>query len=159
MVRRVRCTETPDLLNWQPAPLVETFEPERVKRYTLLRRVSAAVSETLKDATKKGMSREMVAKAMGEWLGEDVSKNTLDRYASETADEHVISAHRLAALARVTGDNRALQVLLKDLGLVAIPMHHAEWITYGQMADKVRQLNDGMSAQLLKIRSGESDAL
>lgn len=104
--------------DYAPTPVVARFEAEAVKAYRLQGRVAKAVARTLDDA---GRSRAEVARAMSEVLGEDVSKAMLDAYASQAKEGHQISAARLAALVEVTGDARALNTLLADFGLIAVP--------------------------------------
>lgn len=114
-----RDRQTLDLFrDYAPAPVVPRFDPDTVKAYRLQGRLAKAVARTLDDA---GRSRADVAKAMTEVLGEDVSKAMLDAYASQAKESHQISAARLAALVEVTGDARALNVLLADFGLIAVP--------------------------------------
>ena len=118
MTRRHRDINTTDLFrDYQPAPVVERFDAGAVHSWSLAGRLSKAVGLTLNEAEQ---SRADIAKAMSEFLKDDVSKASLDAFASQ-AKEHSISALRLAALVFVTGDARALNALLEDAGLIAIP--------------------------------------
>ena len=111
MVRFRRDTATTDLFrDYQPAPVVERFAPEQVQGWSLAVRLSKAISATLKETS---VPRDEIARAMSEVLNDEVSKTTLDAYASQ-AKEHSISAVRLAALVEVTGDARALNALLEN---------------------------------------------
>lgn len=111
-------TLTTDLFrDYEPAPVVERFEHEAVKAWSLSGRLSKAVALTLDEAE---LGRAEIAAAMSEILKTTVSKSMLDQYAAQ-AKEHSISAVRLAALIQVTGDVRALNALLEDCGLIVIP--------------------------------------
>lgn len=118
MARRRRDTQTLDLLrDYSPAPIVERFDADQVKAYSAAARLAKAIGATLADASQ---NRDALARAMSEYLGDDVSKNMLDKYAS-SSPEHQISAVRLIALVAVTEDARALNTLLDDAGLIAVP--------------------------------------
>ena len=102
--------------DFEPKPVVRRFADEDVRAWNRERRLSRVVAKTL-DAAEG--DREAGARAMSEWLGENVSKAMIDNYASQEK-EHQISALRLAALVAVTGDDRALNDLLAEVGLIAI---------------------------------------
>jgi len=101
MVKARGDTRTLDLLDWEPAPIVEAFAPERVRCSNLRAKIARAASETLTDSP---FSRAIIAKDMGLWLGEEVSENMLNAYASMAREDHTISYLRLLALVHVTGD-------------------------------------------------------
>lgn len=116
MARR-RDTNTIDLFSeFEPKPVVARFDEERVRAWTPARRLSRAIASTLDDAA---ISREKIAEALSEQVGERVSKAMLDAYASPEKP-HAISALRLAGLAMVTGNVRALNTLLADAGLIVV---------------------------------------
>lgn len=134
MTRR-RDTLTGDLFrDYQPKPVVERFDPEAVQSWSLAGRLSKAVGLTLAEC---GQSRVEIARAMSDYLKDEVSKASLDAFASQ-AKEHSISALRLAALVAVTGDPRALNALLEDQGLVVVPRKY-EALIMREMADEAIQ--------------------
>lgn len=104
--------------DFEPKPVVDRYDADRVRAATLPMLVSRAISETL---AEHGHSRASVAQAMSEHLGEEVTEAMLNKYASQAATSHAIPAHRLVALTAVTGDPRLLNALLADIGLIAIP--------------------------------------
>jgi hypothetical protein len=101
----------------QPAPVVERFAEERVRAASHAARVARAVSEALRDCD---FDREAVAKEMSAYLGERVSKAMLEAYASQARETHTIPAHRLIALAVVTGSAKLINALLEGTGLIAV---------------------------------------
>lgn len=112
-----RDTSTLDLFrDFEPAPVVPRFEDADVRAWSRSRSLSRAVALTLDE---DGRSREEIAEALSERLGERVSKAMLDNYAAQEK-EHAISALRLVGLVAVTGDARALNLLLAEAGLIAI---------------------------------------
>ncbi|AEQ50785.1 phage regulatory CII family protein [Pelagibacterium halotolerans] len=121
MAKRRRDTQTLDLLrDFTPAPIVERFDDEAVKAFSIAARLAKAITATFADAD---MDRRQLAQDMSEFLQDDVSKHMLDKYASSSA-EHQISAVRLLALVAVTEDVRPLNTLLKEAGLIAVPAEY-----------------------------------
>lgn len=124
MAKRDRLT--PDLFrDWQPPQVAAQLAGPRPQGGTLRSRISRAVSLAL---TECGMSRDEVAQGMSDYLGEDVSKNMLDAYASAAREGHTISLERFIALVEVTGQTGLLGFLAEMFGLVAVPGKYAELI-------------------------------
>ncbi|ANK79418.1 MAG: hypothetical protein TEF_00395 [Rhizobiales bacterium NRL2] len=137
MARR-RDQQTMDLFAWEPPKLVARYDEQRVRAADLRIRIARAISETLNDCD---LDRSEVAKAMSEWLGEPVSKSTLDAYASPAKEEHTISYLRLMALVHVTGDRRLLQIAAEPLGWSVIEDRWLPWVEVGQLADAKEDLD------------------
>jgi hypothetical protein len=115
---RQRDTRTLDLYrDFEPPAVVERFSPEETKGWTPAARLSKAVALALDDYAP---GREAAAEAMSEVLGDKVSKSLLDKYASQAAEGHTISALRLMALVAVTSDVRPLNTLLEGAGLIVV---------------------------------------
>lgn len=134
MVRR-RDTLTADLFrDYKPEPVVERFDADAVQAWSLEGRLSKAVALTMDES---GISRADIATAMSDALKASVSKGMLDSYASQ-AREHSISAVRLAALIEVTGDARALNVLLESSGLIVVPQKYEALLR----REKARELRE-----------------
>lgn len=132
MARQPGDKTTLDLLAWEPTEIVERFEEVTVRAASLRSRIAKAVSETLKASQ---MPRGQLAAKMSEWLGEDVTKNMLDAYASEAREEHTIPFLRVLALLHVTGDVRLLQLGAEMFGHSVIDDKYLSWVEVGQLAD------------------------
>ena len=104
--------------DYQPEPVVERFADDQVKAWSLAGKLAKAVALTIEES---GMTREQIATDLAEVTKSTVSKATLDAYTSQAQEQNQISAVRLAALVAITGDARALNVLLEEAGLIAIP--------------------------------------
>ena len=126
----------------EPTAIVERFADEVVRADTLAGKVSRAVKATL-DAF--GRSREDVARSISDFLGDECSRAMLDKYASQGAAEHTISAVRLAALVSVTGDPRPLNALLESLGLIVVPKRY-EWLIRRERANELKKLAEREAA-------------
>jgi hypothetical protein len=127
---------TLDLLDWEPPMIVRRYDEERVRTASLRSRIARAVSETLKEAAG---SREEIAEAMSAWLGEEVSVNMLNAYASEAREDHSIPYLRLLALMHATGDVRLLQMGAEMFNHVVADNRYLDWIKVGMDADRREQ--------------------
>ncbi len=134
---RRRDPHTLDLLDWQPSAVVKTYPEETLRAVNWSARIAKAVAATLKEC---GMPRALVASRMGEFLGETVSENMLDNYASEAREDTVINATRLIALLQVTRDTRLLQVLADPCDWAVVDQRYVSQIRAAQMRDKAREL-------------------
>ena len=121
MTRRHRDPHTADLFgDWQPPQVAVKFADETaVRAVSVAQRLSRSVAVVLKDAE---LDREAVAAAMSDYLGEDVSKNMLDAYASQAREAHNISLARGFALLHATQDARIFGTELELFGLAIIPL-------------------------------------
>lgn len=120
--------------DFETKPAVPRFDEAEVRAWSSERRLSKAISRTLDDA---GRSREAIAEAMSEQLGERVSKAMLDNYAAQEKP-HAISALRLAGLVAVTGDARALNTLLAEAGLIVVEAKY-EALLRREKAKEIRE--------------------
>jgi hypothetical protein len=134
---RKRDPFTVDLFReYTPAPVVDRFDNEDVKAWSLDGRLAKAVALTMEDS---GKTREQLAAAMSEVTKVNVSKAMLDAYASQAREQHSISALRLAVLVAITGDARAFNVLLEEAGLIVVPKKY-EALLRRERAKEMRDL-------------------
>lgn len=96
---------------------VERFSTERVRATRTSIRIAQAMTEAIKES---GRSREDIAEAMSEVLGERITTDVLYQYSSPANEKNNIPAHRLIALVAVTGDIRILNAALQDTSFVAV---------------------------------------
>jgi transcriptional regulator with XRE-family HTH domain len=83
-------TLTPDLFNQTP---------ERPGTLGCAIEIAATIGEALEQARKaRGLNREQVAERMSYHLGERLSANMLNNYASQSHEKHEISLRRAIAL-------------------------------------------------------------
>ncbi len=136
MARAPRNTGTP-LLDWRPPEVTPKFDEVQVRSVSLRGRLARAVSTALKDAD---LTRDEIASRMSEFLGEPVTPNMLDAYASEAREDHVITVIRLVALARVTEDARLYQMLMDGSGYCVIPDRYMGAIQEAMLDDKIAEL-------------------
>lgn len=136
-MRDRRDDRTLDLLAWEPPQVTPQLDADMVRAGTLRGRVARAVALVLRDSQ---FPREQIAERMGDFLGEEVSKQMLDAYASQAREEHTISAIRLVALAHATADMRVLQVLMDPLDHAVIPVRFLPAIDAEIKAERADEL-------------------
>ncbi len=159
MTRDRADTRTLNLLEWEPPHIeVARFEERVVRAASLRARIARAVSQALKD---DGRSRDDIAFVMSDWLGEDVTKNMLDAYASEAREDHTIPYLRLLALIEVTGDVRLLQLGAEMFGHLVVDNKYLDWVEIGMEADRkdqvdrlAEEIDRSYAAKLRQIRRG-----
>jgi hypothetical protein len=135
--RRLPDPDQPSLLDWQPTKVVRRFAADLIRAASLGAKLCRGLKLTLKEC---GMSRAQVAERMSAYLGETIQESTLNSYVSEAMDERVINTVRFIAFLAVTGDHRALNALLDDLGLVVIERKYLPWIEVGMLREKEDRL-------------------
>ena len=104
--------------DYQPQPVVERFADDQVKAWSMAGRLAKAIALTMEESS---LTREEIAAQMSEITKSNVSKATLDAYASQAKEQNQIPATRLAALVAITGDTRPLNALLEEAGLIVVP--------------------------------------
>ncbi len=105
-----------ELLAWTPPVARAQFDEVRGRAQSVPARLARAIGAALADAAALGITREDVARRMGEFLGERVSVNMLNGYASQARADHVIGVPRFLALLHATGDRRLLELLAEPMG-------------------------------------------
>jgi len=152
MARQRTDAATMDLLTWERAEtLVSRYDDRQVRTVTLRSKIARAVAETLREADK---AREQIAQDMTEWLGEDVTKNMLDAYASEAREDHTIPFLRLLALVHVTGDTRPLQLGAEQFGCAVVEDRYLPWVEAGQLAEVRDKAEQELQAARRRARKG-----
>jgi hypothetical protein len=148
---RPRDLKTLDMFTeWQPPEVVQRFADVSVRAATLRDKIALAVAETLSGSE---LDRPTVAQKMAEWLGEDVSKNMLDAYASQAREDHVISLLRLIALVHATGDLRIFQMIAEMFGYSVVEDRYLPWIEVGQLAEKKDEFDRAFDAARRNARA------
>ncbi|MGJ5203620.1 hypothetical protein [Bradyrhizobium sp. HKCCYLR20261] len=124
-----------------PAAVVERFDAERVRATRTSVRIAQAMTEAIKDC---GKSRDEIAEAMSQVLGERVTVEVLYQYSSPANERNNIPAHRLMALVAVTGDVRILNAALQDTGFIALDQRFEPLIRREIAKERMEQLRQEM---------------
>jgi hypothetical protein len=151
MARNPHDTKTQDLLAWTPPEPVKAFAPVTVRAASFKGKMAKAVSQALKDCP---LPREEIAEEMTRYSGEHVSKDMLDKWASEAAEDHVIPLTKLDALIEVTRDQRLLQILSAPRHWSVIDDRYLPAIDYAMLAEKAEELEKRRKAAAAAMRAG-----
>lgn len=153
MPKRRRCSTTDDLLSWSPPEPVKSFPKDRVRAASIAATISRGVSEALK---RSGRNRDQVAQEMADYLGENVSPNMLDKYASEAAEEHVINVVRFMALVHATKSRELIQMLAEPFDWAVVEKRHVDAIQLAAALEERERLNRDIdeARQRLKRNGG-----
>ena len=92
---------------------------------------------------------------MTKYLGEVISKNMLDAYASEARESHKITLERVVALIEVTWQQRLLGFVADHFGLVVVPEKYSDIIELHFIEEQERRLAQRKSASLARWRAGQ----
>jgi len=138
MTRHRKDGKTLDLLAWEPPVPTRAFEPEKIRASSLRAGIAKATSAALKEC---GNPRGATAKAMSDWLGEPVTENMLNTFASEGREDHVPSLIRFLGICHATNDaQRLLQALADHFDLAVIPARYVAAIEEALLAEKIEEL-------------------
>ena len=125
------------LTDWEPPVATVRFDDARVRAGDLVSGISRVVAAALADC---GMDRAEIARRMSAYLGETVSLNMVNAYASQARNEHVITLPRFIALLHATGDRRLVEWMIEPLGWSAIDRKHLPLIELAAIQEKQREL-------------------
>ena len=101
----------------------------------IMHSIRAAMVASIK---RSPLSRHMLAGQMSELLDREVSKAMLDKYTSESAEEHRPPADTLAAFCLATNSIEAMDVLAESVGCVLTP------VCVGMTDDLSTELRSGL---------------
>ncbi len=138
----------PDLLSWQPPKTVEAFDADVVRASSIQGKIARGLSQALRDAETP---RPEIARRMSEYLGETVSANMLNAYASEAREEHKISLQRFVGLLHATRDRRLLELIAGMFGWTVIDRKYLPLIELAALREKEDELR--RQAEALRRRA------
>lgn len=136
--------------DWQPPQVAVTLPGDAPRGGTLGGRIARALSQAMANSS---LSREEIASAMTEYLGELVTKNMLDAYASQAREEHRISLERFIALVEVTGATGLLGFVAEAFGMVVVPAKYADLIELHFIDEQLQTLEARRAAKASNWRA------
>ncbi|MFV0322658.1 MAG: hypothetical protein ACK5LE_09800 [Alphaproteobacteria bacterium] len=144
--KKYHCSHTPDLFSDLPEPM-PVFAKEDVRAGTVEGKIALAVSKILKD---DGRSRDDIATAMAEWLGDKkMSGAMLNAYSSQARDQYKITVARFWALIEVTKDIRLLQEIANSVGYIVLEERYAKRIKQAEREEQI----DTLKAQIAALEA------
>lgn len=127
-----------------PDQLGFAFEPPAPARMPaalagLERQISQAVSTILHDEER---SRAVIAAEVSELLGEDVSKEMLDAYASPAREGHKVPMSRFLALVAVCDRHDVLDLLMRPIGAAILVGEEVHTARLGHLDRQIERLQE-----------------
>jgi hypothetical protein len=104
----------------------------------LERQVSGVVGSILASDPR---SRSVIAAEMSDLLGDRVSKEMLDAYASPARDEHKVPMSRLLALVAVTKRHDLLDPLMRQIGAALLVDEEVRTARLGHIEVQIQRLS------------------
>ncbi len=145
-------TRTLDMFtDWQPPKVAVSLPPEVTSGGNLGSRIARAISRTLKTSD---MTREEIAQGMSDYLGDKVTKNMLDAYASEGREHHKITWERVIALVHVTGQHGLIGFMAEMFELAAVPTKYSDIIELYHIEEQEKRLAHQKATRMARVRSG-----
>lgn len=111
--------------DYTPVEVAARIDPDVSKGGTLDVKIARVLAYAMQ---KSEMSRGAIADAMSEYLGQRVTENMLDCYASPARRDHKITLERFIALLEVTDCYDLLAFVCEFAGFVAVPERYADII-------------------------------
>jgi hypothetical protein len=144
-----------DLLrDWEPPAATIAFPADHVRAATVAHLICRAVSTALRDADQ---NRTDIAKRMSDFLGETVTVNMLNAYASPAREEHPISMARFVALLHATRDRRLLELFAEPMGWAVIERKYLPMIELAAITERQREL--GRHADAIRRKASQGGVL
>ncbi|RWC58887.1 hypothetical protein [Mesorhizobium sp.] len=120
---------TNDLFEWEPPQVAVGYTPDVVGRGELDSQISRLVGRALRDCRDEGQgSRADIARRMSAYLNRPVSEGILNKWSSESSDEHRIPLDAFIALIEATKANDLLGFVPSKFGFAVVPEKYADLI-------------------------------
>lgn len=134
-----------DLSAWEAEPV------------TIGYRIARLVARAMRDAKDDdGLSRAQLAEKMSAILDRPVREATLDKWASEAAEEHRIPLDAFVALIEATGQHKLLGFLPTLFGFAVVPVRFVDMIELQQLQEHREAVAAREAVLRAKIKGGRS---
>lgn len=147
MVRARGDKLTADLFSWEPPKVAAGFDDGAVRGSRIGNQISQVVKLAL-----QGHDRTAVAERMSEELGQTISLNMIEKYASEAAEAHKITLERFVALIEATGCIDALAFLAERFDHVVVPERYAAIVELHLLEEHEQEIARRKQAALAKAK-------
>lgn len=137
---RYRDPLTKDLFDYQPPKVAVGYSAEVTGRGPLDNRISRLIGHALRDAREDGLSRADIARKVSAYLGRSISEAMLNKWTSESSEDHRIPLDVFIALVDATGAKDLLGFIPGLFGLTVIENEYAELIEARLLADHIDEL-------------------
>lgn len=141
-----------DLTAWEAERVTIGYGDDVAGRGSLSNQIARLVARALRDAKDDGLDRGEVAKLMTVRLGRPVNVASIDKWASEAAEEHRIPLDAFAALVEATGQHALLGFLPGLFGFAVVQARYVDLIELQQLQEHEEQVAARKAVLLAKVK-------
>lgn len=141
-----------DLSSWEAERVTIGYGDDVTGRGSLGNQVTRLVGRALRDAKDAGLGRAELAKRMSDRLGRPVNVTSLDKWASEAAEDHRIPLDAFAALVEATGQHALLGFLPDLFGYAVVDARYVDLIELQQLQEHEAEVTARKNALLARVR-------
>lgn len=154
MVRAARDNLTADLFAWEPPQVAVGYAPDVAGRGGLDNQISRLVSRALRDCRDEGNgTRADIARRMTAYLDRPISEGILNKWSSESSDEHRIPLDAFIALIHATQANELLGFVPKLFGFAVVPEKYADIIEIHLIEEHERDVAARKAALIARAKA------
>ncbi|ESY48977.1 MULTISPECIES: hypothetical protein [unclassified Mesorhizobium] len=154
MVRSRRDQLTADLFEWEPPKVAVGYAADVAGRGDLDNQISRLVSRALRDCRDEGKgSRADIARSMTVYLGRQVSEGMLNKWSSESSDEHRIPLDAFIALIDASQADGLLGFVPEKFGYAVVPEKYADIIEISLIEEHERDIAARKTALIARSKS------
>ncbi|RRH98041.1 hypothetical protein EH240_19790 [Mesorhizobium tamadayense] len=154
MVRSRHDTMTADLFEWQPPKVAVGYAPDVAGRGGLDHQISRLVGRALRDCRDDGKgSRAEIAERMSAYLDRPISEAMLNKWSSESSDDHRIPLDAFIALIDATQAEGLLGFVPEKFGFAVVPEKYADIIEISLIEEHEREIAARKTALLVRARA------
>lgn len=124
-----------DLSAWGAEPVTIGYGDDVTGRGSLGNRIARLIGRAMRDAKDDGLGRAEIAEKMSVILARPIREASLDKWASEAAEEHRIPLDAFVALIESTGRHQLLGFLPSLFGFAVVPDRYVDMIELQQLQE------------------------
>lgn len=145
-----------DLSAWETEPVTIGYGDDVAGRGSLGNRIARLIARALRDAKDADLGRAEVAQKMTAILDRPVSVATLDKWASEAAEEHRIPLDAFVALIEATSQHKLLGFPPNLFGYAVVPARFVDMIELQQLQEHEEAVAARKAVLKAKLKGGRS---
>ena len=131
---------TKDLFSWEPPKISVGYSQDVIGRGRLDNKIARLVAQSLRESREAGKSRADVARSVSAFLGRNVSEAMLNKWSSESSEDHRIPLDAFIGLVHATGATDLLGFVPGEFGLSVIENEYAELIEERLLDDHIEEM-------------------
>lgn len=152
MVRRDN--QTNDLFEWEPPQVAVGYTQDVAGRGSLDSKISRLIGRALRDSKdERDLTRAEIARRMTAYLNRSISEAMLNKWSSESSDEHRVPLDAFIALIEVTDAKALLGFVPSLFGHAVVPERYADIIEIHLIEEHERDIAARKSALIARAKA------